>query len=145
MDYKDTFIVMYTNLLLTLLLIAWQSSYMNLCYSGMLEQLSLLLSEHCHLLVAVTAFLCKLVSWVSLNIIHSPWSNTEVGTTQSAKRQIISQQTWLYPMVWFFPLVLEFTIVFLFLWCRRRSTRSWIPPSLCWLRHHYKMPETNLI
>jgi hypothetical protein len=35
---------------------------MNLCYSGMLEQLSLLLSEHCHLLVAVTAFLCKLVS-----------------------------------------------------------------------------------
>ena len=36
---------MYTNLLLTLLLIAWQSSYMNLCYSGMLEQLS----EHCHL------------------------------------------------------------------------------------------------
>ena len=26
---------MYTNLLLTLLLIAWQSSYMNLCYSGM--------------------------------------------------------------------------------------------------------------
>jgi hypothetical protein len=38
---------------------------MNLCYSGMLEQLSLLLSEHCHLLVAVTAFLCKLVSWVS--------------------------------------------------------------------------------
>jgi hypothetical protein len=53
---------LYTNLLLTLLLIAWQSSYMNLCYSGMLEQLSLLRSEHCHLLVAVTAFLCKLVS-----------------------------------------------------------------------------------
>ena len=95
MGYKDTFIVMYTNLLWTLLLIAWQSSYMNLCYSGMLEQLSLLLSEHCHLLVAATAFLCKLVSWVSLNIIHSPWSNTEVGTTQSAKRQIISQRTWL--------------------------------------------------
>jgi hypothetical protein len=60
MVYKDAFIVykfivdpsinsLYTNLLLTLLLIAWQSSYMNLCYSGMLEQLSLLLSEHCHL------------------------------------------------------------------------------------------------
>jgi hypothetical protein len=38
-------------------------------------------------------------------------------------------------VVWFFPLVLEFTIVFLFLWCRRRSTRSRIPSSLCWLRH----------
>jgi hypothetical protein len=29
------------------------------------------------------------------DIIQSPWSNTEVGTTQSAKRQIISQRTWL--------------------------------------------------
>jgi hypothetical protein len=35
MVYNDTFIDLYTNLLLTLLLIAWQSSYMNLCYSGM--------------------------------------------------------------------------------------------------------------
>ena len=88
---------MYTNLLLTLLLIAWQSSYMNLCFSGMLEQLSLLTWSStdfvgilwCNwgvLLVAVTAFLCKLVSWVSLNIIQSPWSNTEVGTTACGQK-----------------------------------------------------------
>ena len=35
MVYNDTFIDLYTNLLSTLLLIARQSSYMNLCYSGM--------------------------------------------------------------------------------------------------------------
>ena len=43
---------------------------MNLCNSGMLEQLSLLLSEHCHLLVAATAFLCKLVSECLLISVH---------------------------------------------------------------------------
>jgi hypothetical protein len=43
---------------------------MNLCYSGMLEQPSLLLSEHCHLLVAVTAFLCKLISECLLISFH---------------------------------------------------------------------------
>ena len=71
MVYKDTFIVYKFIVDPSLLLITWQSSYMNLCYSGMLEQLSLLLLEHCHLLVAVTAFLCKLVSECLL-ISYSP-------------------------------------------------------------------------
>jgi hypothetical protein len=53
-----------------------------------------LLSEHCHLLVAVTVFLCKLVSECLL-ISYSPPEATLVGTTQNAKRQIISQRTWL--------------------------------------------------
>ena len=144
MGNKDTFIVMYTNLLLTLLLIAWQSSYMNLCYSGMLEQLSLLLSEHCHLLVAVTAFLCKLV-FECLLISYSPPEATlklELHRVQNARSfpNELDCNQWCD----FFPLVLEFTIVFLFLWCRRRSTRARILPSLCWLRHRYKMPEPNL-
>ena len=67
--------------------IAWQSSYMNLCYSGMLEQLSLLLSERCHLLVAVTAFLCKLVSECLL-ISYSPPETTlklELHRVQNAR------------------------------------------------------------
>ena len=67
--------------------IAWQSSYMNICYSGMLEQLSLLLSEHCHLLVAVTAFLCKLVSECLL-ISYSPPETTlklELHRVQNAR------------------------------------------------------------
>ena len=69
---------------------------MNLCYSGMLEQLSLLLSEHCHLLVAVIAFLCKLVSECLL-ISYSPHEATlKLELHKSAKRQIISQRTWLY-------------------------------------------------
>ena len=94
MVYKETFIV-YKFIVDPL--IAWQSSYMNLCYAGMLEQLSLLTWSSTDfvginwrnwgvLLVAVTAFLCKLVSWVSLNIIQSPWSNTEVGTTACGQK-----------------------------------------------------------
>ena len=96
------------------------------------------------LLVAVTAFLCKLVSECLL-ISYSPPEATlklELHRVQNA-RSFHNELD--HPVVWFFSLVLEFTIVFLFLWCRRRSTRSWIPPSLCWLRHRYKMPETNLI
>jgi hypothetical protein len=60
---------------------------MNLCYSGMLEQLSLLLSEHCHLLVAVIAFLCKLVSECLL-ISYSPPEATlklELHRVQNAR------------------------------------------------------------
>jgi hypothetical protein len=60
---------------------------MNLCYSGMLEQLSLLLSEHCHLLVAVIAFLCKLVS-DCLIISYSPPEATlklELHRVQNAR------------------------------------------------------------
>ena len=116
-------------------LVTWSSTdfvSINWCNSGVL-------------LVAVTAFLCELVSECLL-ISYSPPEATlklELHRVQNARS--FPNKLDCKPVVWFFPLVLEFTIVFLFLWCRRRSTRSRIPPSLCWLRHRYKMPETNLI
>jgi hypothetical protein len=79
MDYKDTFIVMYTNLLLTLLLIAWQSSYMNLCWHFALcvVPTSVLLQGECMILrdTQETSLHKKAVAATNKWQFHSSWNS----------------------------------------------------------------------